>query len=599
MAPSPQLRRPRLLALVYAASLALVATTLAGVLIVTNAHIRSAALQATAAGDHVLVATFMRSTLGADELANGADPERSAAIRAALDEFATAHNLLHAVVHGSTGQPLFGTDAAVAHAALGDAILARARAGLATTTIDEPGSVLTEHLPVVDGDGALSAVVTLERDATSVLAAASAATRDVLVIFGAGAVVLAGLLLVIFRAAQQLLARRTAELVDASRRDTLTGLPNHGAVVGLLTETLEAARSSGGWVLVALVDIDGFRLLNETHGYAAGDRVLRHVAEALRATLPDGSLVGRAGPDEFLVAGPPDSAPGVRPAIDRFRALLAKSPLEFDGADDLGVTVSVGIASYPEQAGSVSELMAVAGLMLADARTGGGNRVRVHGPERGAAPERWSAFSVLEGLVEAIDGKDHYTRQHSEQVARYATLLAERLTMDSPGVEQVRLAGRLHDVGKIGVPDIILRKPGPLTDEERAVIQQHAVLGDAIVSCLPGYGEVALGIRHHHERWDGDGYPDQLHGTEIPLLARIVSLADAYSAMTTQRTYRARLTSREAMRRLAEGTGTQFDPTLTPAFIAAIEAMLEGDVAFDEEMTAGTDSLATPGSAAA
>ena len=571
-APS-QLRRPRLLALVYGASLALVAVTLAGVLIVVNEHLRSAAVNATTASDHAVVTGFLRGTLRADELETGVDADREAVIASALSQFSESHDLVGVAIRDADGERLYGDPNAWSPAMLPAAIVDAARAGRATASVLEPGSILVEHLPVVDDTGALRAIVTLERDATGVLAAASGATRDIVAIFGVGAAVLAIVLLLIFRAAQQLLTRRTDELIDASRRDALTGLRNHGTVVGVLTDTLEAARRDGGWVIVALIDVDGFRLLNETHGYAAGDRVLRFIAEALRTELPDGAIVGRAGPDEFLVIGPPRRAPDVRPAVDRLRARLARSPFQFDGAEHLAVTVSVGIASYPEHAGSVSELLAVAGLMLADARTGGGNRVRVDAPEPGATPGRWSAFSVLDGLVEAVDAKDHYTRGHSEQVATYASMLAERLGMDPTGLQRVRLAGLLHDVGKIAVPDVILRKPGPLTDEEREVIQQHPVLGDAIVGSLPGFEGVALGIRHHHERWDGGGYPDGLRGEAIPLVARIVSLADAYSAMTTHRTYRSRLTTTEARRRLAAGQGTQFDPTLAPEFIAILEAM--------------------------
>jgi putative nucleotidyltransferase with HDIG domain len=269
--------------------------------------------------------------------------------------------------------------------------------------------------------------------------------------------------------------------------------------------------------------------------------------------------------------------------MEQVRAALAEMPLRFAGAAPIAVTISVGIASYPEHAASVSEVMAIAGVMLADARTGGGNRVRVDGTERGAEPGRWSAFSVLEGLVLAVDAKDRYTRLHSEQVGAYADALAARLGLPREDRDRIHQAALLHDVGKIGVPDVILRKPGPLTDEERAVMQRHAVLGDAIVASLPGMETVALLVRHHHERWDGTGYPDGLAGEEIPLEARILSLADVYSALTTARPYRDALSVDAAAQLIADGSGTQFDPSLAEQFMASVRELPSGTTPFGDE----------------
>ena len=161
-----------------------------------------------------------------------------------------------------------------------------------------------------------------------------------------------------------------------------------------------------------------------------------------------------------------------------------------------------------------------------------------------------SSFDVLQGLVIAVDTKDRYTKRHSEDVARYALFLADRIGLDPELRRTLHLAGLLHDVGKIGIPDTILRKPGPLTPEEYDIVKQHVALGDMIVRDLPNIDLVRGGVRHHHERWDGHGYLDRLIGEEIPIIARILAVGDAFSAMTTTRPYRKALSVEEALRRL-------------------------------------------------
>src|SRR4029079_11206177 len=172
-----------------------------------------------------------------------------------------------------------------------------------------------------------------------------------------------------------------------------------------------------------------------------------------------------------------------------------------------------------------------------EAKASGGDRAcvaRVGEEERVVV----GGFDVLQGLVIAVDTKDRYTKRHSEDVARYALFLARRMGLDEDTCETIRLAGLLHDVGKIAIPDIILRKPSKLTADEYAMFQQHVALGDAIVRNVPNVELVRAGIKHHHERWDGRGYLEGLEGDEIPMIGRILAVADAFSAMTTTRPYR-------------------------------------------------------------
>jgi diguanylate cyclase (GGDEF)-like protein/putative nucleotidyltransferase with HDIG domain len=579
--------RPRLLALVYGATLLLLGVTLVGLVAVVSSHITSAALNATAAADRSLVASSIAGQLTASDLADETDPARRSAVGRGLQTFLADHGMTAIAIVDSAGELRY----AVGRSASGLADLApsssndavHASAAIAETNAPGlPAQLIVERLPLVAADGTVLGSVFVGRDAALTVAASSRAVFDTLAILAAGAAILALLLLLVFRAAQRLLDRRTTQLLEAARHDPLTGMLNHGAIFGLLAIELEEARRDAGWIIVAVVDIDGFRLLNETHGHAAGDGCLLVVADALQREAPEGAYVGRYGPDEFLLIGPPSCAPQVRPAIERVREHLAVSPLAFPGSEPLTISISAGVASYPEHAASVSELLSAATATLVEAKTGGGNRVRVDAPDEEEPAARWRGFDVVQSLVVAVDAKDHYTKRHSEEVARYAVFLAEQLGTDAAFRREVRVAGLLHDVGKIGVPDLILRKPAPLTAEEKDVMAQHAVVGNLIVASLPGMELVASGVRGHHERWDGSGYPDGLIGDAIPHIARIVAVADAFSAMTTSRPYRSALPLDEALARIEHAAGTHLDPKLTDLFVAALRAMPAERVPYDD-----------------
>jgi HD-GYP domain-containing protein (c-di-GMP phosphodiesterase class II) len=257
----------------------------------------------------------------------------------------------------------------------------------------------------------------------------------------------------------------------------------------------------------------------------------------LGTCAPEGSILGRYGPDEFLVISAPGTVPTLRPALDQLRSDLADVALPYGESGRLPLTVSAGMCAFPLDGDSVTGLLSVAATVLGEAKGSGGDSVRV-AEAAGATPVFTKSFDILQGLVIAIDTKDRYTKRHSEDVARYADFLADRLGLAPDLRQAIHVAGLLHDVGKIGIPDQILRKPAKLTAEEMGVIQQHVALGHMIVRDLPHLDLVKAGIRSHHERWDGRGYLDQLEGTQIPLIARLLAVADAFSAMTTTRPYR-------------------------------------------------------------
>ena len=255
--------------------------------------------------------------------------------------------------------------------------------------------------------------------------------------------------------------------------------------------------------------------------------------------------------------------------IERLRAALGERALQFGESESLPVSISAGICSYPEHAGSVTDLLSAATITLQEAKTSGGDAVRMAGANL-EIPAETRTFDVYQGLILAVDGRDRYTKRHSEDVARYAVYLAERIGLDPETISTVRVAGLLHDVGKIGVPDGILRKPARLTEDEFTIMKQHVALGDMIVRDLPNCDLVRAGIRYHHERWDGGGYPDGLAAEDIPLVARIVAVADAFSAMTTTRPYRKALDVDEALGRLEAAAGSQLDERLVVVFVEGL-----------------------------
>jgi diguanylate cyclase (GGDEF)-like protein len=336
-----------------------------------------------------------------------------------------------------------------------------------------------------------------------------------------------------------------------------------------LATQIEAARAGGGGIGVALLDLDSFGLLDSTYGHRAGDQVLVEMARLLAEWMPGGSTWGRYGPDEFLVISPNGHEEELEPSVEVLRNTLAEAALQFEGSERLPVTISAGVCYYPANGDSVTALLSMTAMTLQEAKASGGDAIRV-AEARSPEPGFIKTFNILEGLVNAVDTKDRYTRRHSEDVARYAEFMGRRLDLDAVTRRALRNAGKLHDIGKIGIPDAILRKPGRLTTEEFEILKQHVSLGDAIVRDQPDLPDLDLiraGIRFHHERWDGHGYLLGMSGAEIPLVARILAVADTFSAITTTRPYRKRLAPEEALKRIEDAAGSQLDPDIVQAFI--------------------------------
>jgi diguanylate cyclase (GGDEF)-like protein/putative nucleotidyltransferase with HDIG domain len=449
----------------------------------------------------------------------------------------------------------------------------------ATGELANPGGMVEEYLPITS-DGRPIAVVALWRDAGELMASIATTRLEIMLVLVVAGVLLSAMLFLLFRAAQARLSRQHRQLIDATRRDALTGMLNHGAIVASVAEAVEIARESSGRIGLALLDIDNFRLFNDTHGHEAGDEVLLTVARTL-SEVGGEEQVARYGPDEFLLMKAEADIAEMQALVALLRQGLEAAHVQFGDSERLPVSVSTGICAFPDHAQSVTDLLSAATVALGEAKSSGGDAVRVAqvGEEERVVSGN---FDILQGLVIAVDTKDRYTKRHSEDVARYAVFLAQRLGLDEEMRRTIHLAGLLHDIGKIGIPDVVLRKPSKLTAEEYGMFQHHVALGEAIVRDVPNAQEVRAGILHHHERWDGNGYLAGLAGEEIPAIGRILAVADAFSAMTTTRPYRKALSVTEALKRLGDAAGTQLEESLVAEFITGIETAPDAPIPGEE-----------------
>ncbi|HET7567309.1 MAG TPA: diguanylate cyclase [Gaiellaceae bacterium] len=361
--------------------------------------------------------------------------------------------------------------------------------------------------------------------------------------------------------------------------DPLTGLGNHRSFHERLQRELTTAEQAATTLSLCLVDVDDFKTINDTHGHPVGDAVLGQIASRLR----QGGEAFRLGGDEFAV---------LLPGLDESQSVaVARSIVERIGTiaiEGVGpITVSAGVATYPVQGVARDELIRLADSALYWAKEDGKNRVRTY--ESAAllltdlelladTPDRAARYRAAASLAKAVDARDAYTGSHSERVAELSARIARRLGAEEPQVELTRLAGSLHDLGKLAIPEEILRKPETLNEAERLVLERHPQIGFRMLESL-GVDPIAEWVLHHHERWDGEGYPNGLRGDQIPLGARIIFVADAFDAMTSERVYRQPLTPAEALAELERCAGSQFDPQIVAAFAGELDLVRDEQIA--------------------
>jgi len=369
-------------------------------------------------------------------------------------------------------------------------------------------------------------------------------------------------------------AKRYEEAVHLAERDALTGLYNHRGIHRRLAGEALRAQQSGAELSLIMIDLDDFKALNDTYGHPAGDAVLRHVSDAVRSVLRHADLAGRVGGDELLIVLPNTGAEGALQLCERLQTSQLSKPYTVPDGRPLPISLSLGAATYPGDAQSLGQLIEIADANLYASKQRGGGTVTSAPADRPDSPPVDAAgiLGVAGRLLNVVGARDHYTRRHSEHVALYALSLGEAVGLSDESLSTLHVAAMLHDVGKIGVAGDLLRKPGPLDEGEEDMVRRHAELSAAVIRDLPRLAEVAEAVQAHHENHDGSGYPGEISGDDIPVLARILAIADAYSAMTLDRPYRKSLTPSQAREELLRSAGTRFDPGLVAKFVQIIDA---------------------------
>jgi diguanylate cyclase (GGDEF)-like protein len=356
------------------------------------------------------------------------------------------------------------------------------------------------------------------------------------------------------------------KLEEAARTDNLTGLGNHRAFHHDLGAEIHRRAATGSVFALMALDLDGLKQINDTQGHQAGDRYIERICDVLRKTTAGQGTVYRVGGDEFMVL-----LPGMR----NWDALALAQKI--DQATRAAVkqrALSIGLT---ESIGPVARHLLIhqADLALYEAKRTKLTAVTYHAGltsalEAAAEGPSQHQKALAAALARAVDAKDIGTRSHSETVAELCVGMGQRLGIEGDGLERLRLAGLLHDVGKIGVSDMILQKPSALATNEQDEMREHVSIGHGILISaeLPIEAEWVL---HHHERVDGAGYPTRLRGDDIPLQSRIIAVADAFEAMTGTRPYRSSITTAEALSELSKHIGSQFDGRCVHALVEVVD----------------------------
>ncbi|MCL1916909.1 MAG: diguanylate cyclase [Peptococcaceae bacterium] len=372
--------------------------------------------------------------------------------------------------------------------------------------------------------------------------------------------------------------------------DSLTGLFNHRHFYRELRQQIQEVGENP--LSLVLLDLDMFKLYNDMYGHVEGDKALETVAAILKAQVGDCGVAARYGGEEFVIILPFYDSERAEMLTEKIRQAVQRTFHGGPGDAHRFLSISAGICTYPQAAPNGEELLQRADIALYSAKNSGKNTVVIYGPNMTYAPsmtdvpvvpghleaigdlrlpsalgESISHSSAIFALTATIETKDYYTYGHSQKVAEYASVLAAGIGLDDWHVKAIMEAALLHDIGKIGIPEDILKKVGRLTEDELEIMRRHVDMSVTIIKHLPTLQYVLPAVIGHHENWDGTGYPRNIRGEEIPISARCLAISDSFDAMTSTRPYRSGCSLDHALRELQEKSGTQFDPHLVDAFV--------------------------------
>jgi len=365
-------------------------------------------------------------------------------------------------------------------------------------------------------------------------------------------------------AACRQIAQLQTQLQQQTGRDPLTGMLELTPFMNSLGQELGRAGRYGRPVSVVRIDIDNFEAVNIQYGRPAGDRVLAAAARAVAGQTRAQDVCCRVAGDQFALLLPETDAAGAAVCAERILGVLER--LSAEGVE--GLRASAGVAPF-ERGQSGERLLAAAGAALRQAQEDGGGRVALSGAAGAAEYVRGDAALAL---MAALSERDAWTAAHARAVGNLAATLAQKLGL-SAEADTIRTAALLHDIGKMGIPDVVLNKPMPLDDAEWSLMREVPLAGERILRSVPGMGAAARLVRHIHERWDGSGHPDGLAAEQIPLGSRVIAPCDAYHAMTSPRPWRPALSHEEAIHELLGGANVQFDPEVVEVLTGHVNGL--------------------------
>lgn len=374
-------------------------------------------------------------------------------------------------------------------------------------------------------------------------------------------------------------ARFVEKIEQQAITDSLTGLYNHMEFQKQLAEEIDRCRRYGNEFALLIVDLDHFKLVNDTYGHQVGDMILNEIVRTIQDGLRSVDRIFRYGGEEFAVILPETHKDGAKMIADRVRKTVADSTYSVNSNHPIKVTLSIGVSSFPHDALQREDVITTADQALFTAKRGGRNRVVTYSEGAGVIKDYAQIrledylcdpqMTLLRDLAVVSNSRCRYVKGQSDSVSQYTLRLGESLHLGDEDKNNLAFAASLRSLGVIGLPNNLLDKQGPVNDKDRKTAASHPTLVQTLFKQAEQLIAALRTILHHHERYDGRGYPRGLKGEEIPYLARVLGVLDAYNAMIAQRT--PPLTKAQAIRELKKGAGTQFDPAITEVFISLLE----------------------------